>query len=43
MQIKDINEFIKNALKEDLGSGDHTSLASINKNNSILSYSDTFF
>ncbi len=31
MQIKDINEFIKNALKEDLGSGDHTSLASINK------------
>ena len=31
MQIKDLNEFIKNALKEDLGSGDHTSLASINK------------
>ena len=27
MQIKDINEFIKNTLKEDLGSGDHTSLA----------------
>ena len=32
MQIKDINEFIKNALKEDLGNGDQTSLASINKN-----------
>ena len=31
MQIKELNEFIKNALKEDLGSGDHTSLASINK------------
>ena len=32
MQIKELNEFIKNALKEDLGNGDHTSLASINKN-----------
>tara|TARA_B100000927_G_scaffold291674_1_gene295450 strand:+ start:3380 stop:4228 length:849 start_codon:yes stop_codon:yes gene_type:complete len=32
MQIKELNEFIRNALKEDLGNGDHTSLASINKN-----------
>ena len=32
MQIKELNEFIKNALKEDLGNGDQTSLASINKN-----------
>lgn len=32
MQIKELNNFIKDALKEDLGNGDHSSLASINKN-----------
>ena len=32
MLDKDLRNFIKNALKEDLGDGDHTSLASIPKN-----------
>ena len=32
MNRKDINSFIENSLKEDIGSGDHTTLATINKN-----------
>ena len=32
MNCKDINSFIENSLKEDIGSGDHTTLATINKN-----------
>ena len=32
MNSYDINSFIENSLKEDIGSGDHTTLATINKN-----------
>ena len=32
MNRKDINSFIENSLKEDIGNGDHTTLATINKN-----------
>ena len=32
MNRDDINSFIENSLKEDIGSGDHTTLATINKN-----------